>query len=415
MPIDIVEINVVTQAAALPKESFTELAIAGHKGTGDTNVLKTFYSASEVSAEHGTGSDLYRAAAKAFAQGVKQAFFVNAEETAVVDEAPVDGVLLHKPLNGDVLPAITVAAVAKTVVWVNDSPIGTVPTGEVHVNPKTGEVKAGDAGAILVDYTYVDWTSALAVLEPEKPDILILSDTRVDKGDVGDMDALLTWSSANMCVLAFALKNAATQAEADAIRAQLASKYGYAVAHQSPDDVGAAIGAIMATVRPWFTMMWREVQAIATTFYPKGQVGKEGAGSTFEGSSVNVLVSLAGNTRTSNGLSTAGAGSNYRYVDVTRTEAMAVQLIEDELVSLRLRAGKIPFTPSGILAVKTAVETVLQGMTDDGALASYVVTVPDIGQVSSSDKANRLLKPITVTAVLAGEIQSFSVDLFITI
>ena len=74
---------------------------------------------------------------------------------------------------------------------------------------------------------------------------------------------------------------------------------------------------------------------------------------------------------------------------------------------------KVPYTDAGIGIVEGRVKGRLQIGVDAGGLSPdvpFVVSVPDVVDVSAADKGNRILKGVTFSATLAGAIHAVEVQ-----
>ena len=117
---------------------------------------------------------------------------------------------------------------------------------------------------------------------------------------------------------------------------------------------------------------------------------------------------------TSKGTMAAGAP---RFIDVTTSLDWLKVRIEEEVLSTFVAAStKIPYTNAGINIIAAAVEAVLTRGVNFGHLSPDSpprVIVPDISEVSTSDKQNRNLT-LTVECVLAGAIQKATIIVNVT-
>jgi len=80
---------------------------------------------------------------------------------------------------------------------------------------------------------------------------------------------------------------------------------------------------------------------------------------------------------------------------------------------------KVPFTDAGIAVVDNALRGTLQRSTTEGGdvrgLASFTTTVLSIADVSTADKAARLLRNVNFTGVLSGAIHLVSINGFVSV
>ena len=82
--------------------------------------------------------------------------------------------------------------------------------------------------------------------------------------------------------------------------------------------------------------------------------------------------------------------------------------------NLLVSSNKVPFTNAGIATVESALAGVMDAATNSGILSTdnlYTITMPDINDVSASDKASRLLKNVSINCQLAGAIHKINIAL----
>lgn len=77
---------------------------------------------------------------------------------------------------------------------------------------------------------------------------------------------------------------------------------------------------------------------------------------------------------------------------------------------------KIPYTQGGLDAIENAIRKALDKFTGpDRGLSSYTVNVPDIDEISDSDKANRVITGITFVGFLTGAAQGVVIQGNVTV
>lgn len=194
------------------------------------------------------------------------------------------------------------------------------------------------------------------------------------------------------------------------IASSLSSGNGFYLAHADTDtteDVAAAALGVIMTLRPWNTTFWRYVNVGVNEYFAPGDVP------TLETAKVNVITNRVDRAnRISNALTLSGSP---KFIDVTRTKYYAVTAIQDSVASLRLRMTKLPYTPAGLDYVRGAIAQALEGMVRSGALHSYTISMPAFDDIADADKANRILKNVNINAVLAGDIQTFDLNLTVSV
>jgi len=125
------------------------------------------------------------------------------------------------------------------------------------------------------------------------------------------------------------------------------------------------------------------------------------------GNHVNHYTRIGGVSITREGWASSG-----RFIDVTRFVDWLHARIQERLYSILVNVEKIPFTDSGVALVQNAIEAQLKEGVAVGGLAADpapVVTAPLVADVSTNDKALRLLPDITFTATLAGAVHKIQI------
>lgn len=100
------------------------------------------------------------------------------------------------------------------------------------------------------------------------------------------------------------------------------------------------------------------------------------------------------------------AGGTFGFIDVTR----GLDWLEDDMtkavMSCLLANEKIPFTNAGIAVIRSVVKASLKRAVAAGVISDdFVITVPDISDISDADKALRNLPDVKWSATLTGAIQ----------
>ena len=133
--------------------------------------------------------------------------------------------------------------------------------------------------------------------------------------------------------------------------------------------------------------------------------------SNLESNDANHYTVTAGLNKTLQGTMVSG-----RFIDITRgidfLQARMTERIFGQLANLE----KIPFTNAGVALIESEIRAQLTAGIRQGLLAATpepTVSVPDVtdsSQVSSNDKAARLLPNVTFTATLAGAIHKITIN-----
>jgi hypothetical protein len=131
------------------------------------------------------------------------------------------------------------------------------------------------------------------------------------------------------------------------------------------------------------------------------------------GKNANIYERVAGRNITGEGVTSSG-----EFIDITHfIDFITARLMENVFFRL-VNANKIPFTDAGIAIIENEVRGVMQlGISVGGFAAdpAPVVTVPRAKDVSSIDKANRLLPDVTFSATLAGAIHEVEINGVVTV
>jgi hypothetical protein len=122
----------------------------------------------------------------------------------------------------------------------------------------------------------------------------------------------------------------------------------------------------------------------------------------------NVYVEVA-----SVGITQEGIAASGRYMDITIGMDYIQSQIESRIYSQLASLAKIPFTNAGCAIIENEIRAVLQEGIDRGILQNliddpnnlpYLVIVPDVADVSTANRTNRILPDVTFKAQLAGAI-----------
>lgn len=122
----------------------------------------------------------------------------------------------------------------------------------------------------------------------------------------------------------------------------------------------------------------------------------------------NVYQSVAGVAITQMGYVSSGT-----YIDIVRGRDWLKTRLAEDVFELLASLIKVPFTDAGIAMVEGAIRGVLQEGVTVGLLAASpapAVFVPRAADVSSQNKANRILPDVTFTATLAGAIHKVEIE-----
>jgi hypothetical protein len=108
-----------------------------------------------------------------------------------------------------------------------------------------------------------------------------------------------------------------------------------------------------------------------------------------------------------------GTTASGEFIDVTRFVDSLQADIEEHVFARLAASAKIPFTDAGIAIIENELRgSLLRGITSGGLAAdpAPTVTVPRAADVDPLDKADRILRDVLFTAVLAGAIHKLVIN-----
>lgn len=433
MPTQIVDINLSTQTAAVPQETFNDVAVVGTAASSPPNAefgeANEYSAASTVEDDYGSDSDVAVASSGLEEMGVESWTVVVLEETEVADESLTEGsidTLAEAPALGDPTPTVSTG----DLTFVAGTPDNELSSG-TELNTDTGDYYTAETGPTLT-YTTVDWAQLDTALEGQGIDLIFKADTKYDREHIGSLDEVVAWGDSHSAAVVAASVNGATVADeqtamdiAHDVGSYVSSGSLLHVAHKSSADVASYIIGQAAVNNPWFDVFYDgDGYPFNTEYYRDVNVGEPGDGGTFEGGDAennegptNVLINKAGTMVLSNSLSTAGASSSYQFWDIRRTEDYARSQVQSALTTLRLNQDRIPFTGEGRTLIQDAIRGAFSG--DVGGVndpfASVGVNVPKVSTLTDSEKANRRWTGITIDATLSGNVHEFSVEMNVSV
>lgn len=118
------------------------------------------------------------------------------------------------------------------------------------------------------------------------------------------------------------------------------------------------------------------------------------------------------------GITQKGTVSQGEYIDIIRGVDWLVSTIQSYVYGVLVNSPKVPYTDAGITSIEAQIRRALgQGINNNFIAADPepVVTVPKAANVSSADKAARILRNVTFQATLAGAIQAVRIQGTVTV
>ena len=118
----------------------------------------------------------------------------------------------------------------------------------------------------------------------------------------------------------------------------------------------------------------------------------------------NLYTSISGR-----GVTYPGQTASGEFIDITRFVDWLRTNIQADVYTALVNSRKVPYTAGGIAVIEAAIKGVLLLGIARGGLAADpepIVETPDVADVSTSDKAARILRDVTFGATLAGAIHT---------
>lgn len=113
-----------------------------------------------------------------------------------------------------------------------------------------------------------------------------------------------------------------------------------------------------------------------------------------------------------------GTVSGGEFIDIIRGVDWLTSTIQTNVYFVLVNNNKVPYTDAGIAVIEAQVRKSLQQGIDQNFIANDpapIVTVPRAANVSSNDKANRILRNVTFQATLAGAIHVVRINGVVTV
>lgn len=431
MPVEAVVIDTTIEAVGAREPSQGEICVVGHDagGTAPDNTVTEVTQSADADTQFGSGTDIAEAIKVILKQRVPKVYAIRATQNDIVGESVTQGslqTLANFPVAGR--PLIVIDAGAVTVEFTYTTPVDP-GVNKAEVNAKTGQIYINGAGSSLVDYSYIDWTTAfdaVAAFLPEIDIVVMGNAPEEDNGKFyGDHDELVSRVDSEewVTVIMSAGDETASVIATSFNQTEYQSRNVVAIAHKSTtDDVAAAVAGLLSVIEPWKKLMWKTVRSLTTTYFTKTEVE-----TTLENATtpVNAIIQKVDLDMPSDGLTTTGADT-YEWIDITRTRYYLEDIITTGLDDL-VRTSEVPYDEAGIASVRSAIERALENAVVAGALRTpfinddgdyqrgFSVEVPKLADIPTADRQDRVLKNIYVTGWLAGHVQSIQLNLAIKI
>lgn len=118
------------------------------------------------------------------------------------------------------------------------------------------------------------------------------------------------------------------------------------------------------------------------------------------------------------GITQDGTVAQGEYIDIIRGVDWLTSTIQSYVYSVLVNNPKVPYTDAGITSIEAQVRRALEEGVTNNFISNDpepVVTVPRASQVSSADKAARILRNVRFQATLAGAIQAIRIQGTVTV
>jgi hypothetical protein len=201
------------------------------------------------------------------------------------------------------------------------------------------------------------------------------------------------------------------------------SDYVYAVAHDdatlTPAELAGAVGGLIATLKPWQTCEWVEVQNIDPAGYKDSEID------ALEQNNIATIMEIVKPV-----LSNARVLSGGR-VYISRSKVYLAEVIRTDLVNLKLRLNNmgqgLRYDKLGLDVLKSKIEETLRTQQKLGILKpdwtdnegnlhrGFEVYIPAYEDIPDSDISAGILRNVRITAYLMNYIEKIELELVITL
>ncbi len=165
--------------------------------------------------------------------------------------------------------------------------------------------------------------------------------------------------------------------------------------------VDAAMAGRLASNFPGsLNFKFQQLEGVGASDYTATEI------STIEGANGAVYLSKLGEPQTSQGFEPTGG-----YADIAIIKLWMNARFTESFFSVALAQDKIPYTAQGAEQVRQTIEDVLQEGVEEHLVArdaegipDYSINIPDIADISESDRTNRVLPDVEINTRLAGAV-----------
>lgn len=264
-------------------------------------------------------------------------------------------------------------------------------------NPRPAKIAVLGVAYIEATGDAAELTAALSTLTLTNNDWYFLTCTS-QKDEV--IEALAGWNATQDKLYFASTSNKALAGTLNQLQTVL-------MVHDKPETYPAEawVGATAPMDPGTFTFTFKTLSGIAPAAYNTTEIN------AIHADHANTYIKEGGVNITSNGKTTGG-----EWADIIQSQHYLNARIVENVFSLLVRMPKVPFDIGGIAMTVAEVEKAIKGAPDgmiakdEGGKLIYTITAPDINDISTNDKATRLLPGIKWRITLAGAVEAVEVD-----
>lgn len=462
MPNEAIEISTSVESLPQVRDTAEALCIIGYSDSGDASEgdLEQVQSSGDAEAYFGEDTPLTNALQEAIAQGSSIVYGYKVpfeEQTETIDAGSTETLSENISYIGG---NFTVSSGDVFATYDSDpsSFSDDMSDGEAVVNTNTGDIYiSGSSTDIDVTYDAVPWEDTLGDLEQtvigklsDYDEIGIIamagmhsntehqdtSSETVDLSGVYNTDEAFQYGDkVNMndiagslrCIMVlpvYGYENAVTHTtDLTEMESKNVMPIAHPVSTNNYDMNGVFAGAV-SLVDQTDKLMWKRVRNISDSDLGMGLFSGTQI-SMLEDDNVNALIKKDDKYVFSNGY-TGSTDSTYRWVDIIRTRNLIEDLVRNRLENLIMNS-KVPYTAKGFQMVRNNIEracrtaVAFDAITDtytnqDGETVSgYRIIMPDIRNVTESEREDRELNGVEILVKIPGHIHTISINMTIYI
>ena len=425
-PDSIVTVNVTVQDAAVSQAGFGTPLIMTHESPFGPELVRSYSSTTAMTNDgFAAGGAAVAAASAIFAQNPKVPTLKVGRRTSTATAQT--RIVTVATVTDDVDYTVTINGTAFTIDSGSSATNLTIAAAlEAAVNGGSEPVTATDNldGTIdlVADVAGTEFgltISSLLTQDDTTADAGVAADYAAIKAEDGDFYGVVMTSSATLETVALA---AAVEADRRIFGAQTSDS------DVLSDTAGNVAETLDAAGYDRTFLIWSgdnfkyAAAAWLGKLFPKNPGSATWAFKTLAGVTVdslsdtqidNLEANDANHYTTTKGssLTLQGTMASGRFIDTTRGIDWLQIRLQERLISLLAQSEKIPYTDAGIVALENEVRGQLQEAVSNSVIADgYTVTVPEVADVSATNKANRILNSIDFSATLAGAIHTVVVN-----